>query len=1153
MSTGRAYEPTVAEQEALVGYLTDRIVGDATGENDGDRCVGESPSGRYYLATLAPTGLDLSAGRTRRGRATPSSAGFEFLVEGQPPALELFAKASVYCRVFPTLAEQLEVSDPELTQAERLARTYPLRQVFRRRTISVGPLQIELRGTYTDQRVGREELEEALQLVADEAVADGNAYRREDRLVRDITFSGAELENEATWAAFIAAQPGRVPKPDWHAAIWVLARPYGGERKRVSVLLENLSNPARRLVRGEDRVDHAREHFLFNVRVEARATLGSIVPLEMDLGPDAYRYDPRLHAYAVNCGVEEERAADGTIARLFTVPAPVHQTYRTPSEPHPATSFEVLERDPLPALDLLARDLEAFADDPAWDPTGLDERQAARKRLDREQSRLEAARLREGMRWLRRDPRLLRAFQLTNRTMVKLNNISGRQFEAWRRFQLVFLVSNLPALAWREHDPAEFTPGLWGDPEGRDPTAAATVLWFPTGQGKTEAYLGLIACALFYDRLRGKGRGVTAWCRFPLRLLSLQQTERQLDLVVAAEQVRAEIREEIEREGGDPGVPFSIGFYVGEANTPNTLSRDATLKALGDPLRRRENRVIDRCPYCRKKAVEIPEPDATELRLIHRCTSCGRDLPMYVVDTEIYRYLPAVVVGTIDKLAMIGLSDRFGALLGDVDCECTLHGFGRGMKCHERRAAGHPPKGTVAPLARPLYDPSPSLEIVDELHMLDEELGAFAGHYEGALVRVQEELTRRQREDQRAVRMKVICTSATVKGEDRQTEHLFGLPSVVVPLPGPQLERSFYWTVRKDQPLRRFVGVMPHRATAELTMARVLQTFHTTVRALEARGSELVPGLAGMPRTDFDALLDPYRVSLTYVTSLVDFGKLRRTMDSQVNEQLRHLGLREVKVADLSGDTAFEQVGSTLEDLQRPGGEIEAVIGTSMVSHGVDIARLDFMLFDGMPKAMAEYIQASSRVGRQQLGLVFMIFNPIRERDRSHFRYHAKFHEYLDRMVQPVAINRWSRYAAQKTVPGVLMAEILQVANRDYWGRGRAPRHLHELARMKEAMREVAGGGIDAAQPDALLEGLRRAYGLDKDGASEIAEEIAADLNTALANLRMAGAGATLAARSRPNYQGTPDYLGLRYEPMLSLRDVAEGIPFIVLSPRRPS
>src|SRR6185295_3136993 len=107
---------------------------------------------------------------------------------------------------------------------------------------------------------------------------------------------------------------------------------------------------------------------------------------------------------------------------------------------------------------------------------------------------------------------------------------------------------------------------------------------------------------------------------------------------------------------------------------------------------------------------------STRIVLRHVCTSCGREVPLHVVDAEIYRYLPSVVVGTLDKLAMVGLSDKFGALLGDVDCECTLHGFGRGMKCHERRAKGHP-KGTVVPLPKPLYDPSPTLEILDELHM----------------------------------------------------------------------------------------------------------------------------------------------------------------------------------------------------------------------------------------------------------------------------------------------------------------------------------------------------------------------------------------------------------------------------------------------------
>ena len=238
-----------------------------------------------------------------------------------------------------------------------------------------------------------------------------------------------------------------------------------------------------------------------------------------------------------------------------------------------------------------------------------------------------------------------------------------------------------------------------------------------------------------------------------------------------------------------------------------------------------------------------------------------------------------------------------------------------------------------------------------------------------------------------------------------------------------------------------------------------------------------------MSREGFDELLDLYRVSLTYVTSLVDFGKLRRSMDTQVNEYLRRRSLAEVAVRELSGDTSFDDVRMTLDHLT-DSGPTDGVIATSMVSHGVDVERLNVMVFNGMPKSMAEYIQASSRVGRRYLGLVFMIFNPIRERDRSHFRYHGKFHEYLDRMVAPVAINRWSRYAARKTLPGVLMAEILQVANREIWEAGGAPAHLHDLTRMQQALRPLDAGGIASARTEALLAALGEAYLIDRDEAT---------------------------------------------------------------------
>jgi Lhr-like helicase len=1151
----RHAEPTVEQQILLADHLEAVVVDDATGAADGDRCVSEPPSARYYLATLAPRDLNLSAGRERRGRQTPRSAGFEFEVMDDHASLDVRAVVSCYYRVLPTFEEQLGFAGGEQPASERSGRDYRLAPAFQRVAVDSGVTTLRLDPAHHLQYAGGAEFATGFRAACDAAAADPTVERRDGEDRKERFVPGDALVSENAFLAWLTALPGTPVIPSWAGRVTALTRPVGKGRFRVQLSVENLSDDpvVARRVRGESvqRHDDARDHFLFRIRLEVAARAGVIVPIETYLGPDAYRYDPDLPAYANNCGVEAERDSSGAIVRLRSVAAPSHQTRRMVSKEHPATSFSALAANPMPLLEDVAKDMRTWMASDAWSTAGLREELASRKEADRLAFADEIARYEDGVRWLGRDDRLLLAFKLANQTMVKLGAMSGKRHPGWHLFQLVFIVSQLPALAWREHDPGEFTAGLWGQVDDPDPTAAATVLFFPTSGGKTEAYLGLIACAMFYDRARGKSRGVTAWCRFPLRLLTLQQTQRQIDFVVAADEIRGESGRELAAVGGEAGDRFALGFFAGEGNTPNSLSRDQGVldRLITDPERRREVRVVDECPYCRKRAVDVLPPDPTELRLVHACRECHRELPVLIVDTELYRYLPTVIVGTLDKLANIGLTDRFGALLGDIDCECSLHGYGRGGKCHERRAKGHPrPEVSIRPVPPP-YDGCPSLEIVDELHMVDENLGAFSGHYEGILSVVERRLSPRSRPDRRGVRMKVIATTATIKGEDRQVDHLFGLRSVVVPLPGPSLEESFYWRL-VDRPMRRFIGIQPNRTTAEQALVRILQAFHEEIRALEAEGPTRVLGLTGLDRASFDELLDLYRVSLTYVTSLVDFGKLRRSMDTQVNEFLRQRGLTQVQVRELSGDTAFDDVRITLDHLT-DSGPTEGVIATSMVSHGVDIDRLNLMVFNGMPKSMAEYIQASSRVGRKYLGLVFMIFNPVRERDRSHFRYHGKFHEYLDRMVAPVAINRWSRYAARKTLPGLLMAEILQVANRDFWDAGRAPAHLHDLNRMQEALRPVAAGGLESVRVEALLADLGEAYLIERDEAAELRPELESRVSAAVSSIRAAGAAASAALGGRPRYRGTGDYLGLEYTPMISLRDIAEGIPFYVLPQRK--
>ncbi|MYT50122.1 hypothetical protein GTW50_06345 [Streptomyces sp. SID7815] len=1146
------FEPSVAQQTALVEHLVSAVVSDATGEAQGDVCLGEPPSARYFMESLGPHAVEPGGTAPRYGRTTPDSLGFEFEA-ANASSVTVKAQASFYYSALPTRAQQLEwAGDRE--------EPYRLAPLFKRLGVTVGPVEIVLGHEACMRQTLKAEFRHAFAEAVEAALGDPRIDRRVGNDRRERLVPPAAMEDDTSFEQWLAREVGGDPvAPSPAAHVVVTSRPVASGRLRVTATLQNLATDPVVTVQGRgsnagrSRRDEARDNALFRAGLEVEGD--RLLPIVMDLGADAYRYSGELGAYANNCGIEP-RWHNGRLVSVRSVPVPQHDTHRAVARTDERWGYAALARDPLPVLDDLADEMEAYLDTPAWNTADLQDRPelALRKESDRKAAALEVARFRDGIAWLRRDSRLLTAFRLANESMTELNTRKRRMSGGWRLFQLVAIVSQLGALAWREHPQHLFTPGLWGDDEGVDPTEAATVVWYPTGGGKTEAYLGLVLVCMFYDRTRGKKVGVSAWCRFPLRLLTLQQTQRQLDVIAAADTVRDRNADRIREVGGDPGWPFFIGFYAGGGNTPNSLTSDRMLDRLrSSEAERHAYRLVHDCPYCGDRSVHIPPPDPQGLRLQHVCGNdqCGKILPIVVVDTEIYRYLPTVVVGTLDKLANIGLSDRFGALIGDVDCWCPPHGFGRGGKCHERHAPGHP-KSSPRALETPLYDPSPSLEIIDELHMVNEELGAFSGHYEGLLAEVQRTLTSRHRPDGRGVRMKVVATTATIRGEDRQSEHLFGLRSVVVPLPGPNLDESFYWRLDRSLPLRRFVGVMPTRGTAEMTLVRILTSAHRALWKLDQRRG-LPPALETWPEEELRTVVDLYRTSLTYATTLVDFGRIRRSLDTQVNEALRREGFPDLRVAELKGETRLDEVRSVLDDLSSPNGNTGMVVATSMVSHGVDVDRLNLMLFNGMPRSMAEYIQASSRVGRAYHGLVFMLFNPVRERDRSHYRYHGKFHEYLDRMVEPVAINRWSRFAVRRTLPGILMGHLLQITNRDWWRAGNAPGHLHDLSKMQAALRDPSNGGLEGVQLTELLEALHSVFQSDRPEGQELRSDLEEMVEHALASLRSAGASAALAGGNNRGYRATGDYLGLECRPMTSLRDVSEGIPFHIVSDSRRS
>src|SRR5205085_1041534 len=149
-------------------------------------------------------------------------------------------------------------------------------------------------------------------------------------------------------------------------------------------------------------------------------------------------------------------------------------------------------------------------------------------------------------------------------------------------FQFGFLLANLRAIV----QPA-------------DDSAIVDIVWFATGGGKTETYLGLVITAAIHDRLRGKVTGITAWSRFPLRMLSLQQMQRFADAIASAEMVR--------RADGIGGDPFSLGFFVGRESTPNSIRPDPEENDPWDPDDEHmpaRVKVLQRCPFCAGDTIE---------------------------------------------------------------------------------------------------------------------------------------------------------------------------------------------------------------------------------------------------------------------------------------------------------------------------------------------------------------------------------------------------------------------------------------------------------------------------------------------------------------------------------------------------------------------
>jgi hypothetical protein len=454
-------------------------------------------------------------------------------------------------------------------------------------------------------------------------------------------------------------------------------------------------------------------------------------------------------------------------------------------------------------------------------------------------------------------------------------------------------------------------------------------------------------------------------------------------------------------------------------------------------------RMVMRCPYCGLEEVHTFIDRATnELR--HRCGSlnqplaegaCGRELPLYIVDEDAYSRLPTLLVGTLDKIANITFRPASRTFFGAASDVCSVHGFVANNTCHKQNTVGGCTRRQLKPLSKPAVDPGIPLIFQDELHLLREELGTFDGHYEALVDAIHQE--------RGAIRPKVLAATATIEGAEQQTRHLYWRELSQFPVPGPARGRSFYANTHSHYVTRGFVGLRPTAANPLDAAMALLQALRTELEILRSNPPKFKVeyGLGTLTDDDFLKLVDEHDLCCTYVNSKNDGSDIRRSINEQVKAGLREdFGEDQAnamlpEAITLSGDDGIEVVKEVLKCMETPQKDLDAsdskrlsdVVATSLISHGVDIDRLNLMLFYGWPNTTAEYIQASSRAGRTVPGLVFILFRPQRARERAIFDYFAKAHEYLDQMVEAVPIDRFAHNALYRTAFGLLLGRLLHI------------------------------------------------------------------------------------------------------------------------------
>lgn len=665
----------------------------------------------------------------------------------------------------------------------------------------------------------------------------------------------------------------------------------------------------------------------------------------------------------------------------------------------------------------------------------------------------------DGIEWLSTDTTARRAFMLANRAILEQQinfraesrtttlTRDGPVVEAgtpvkdwrdanrsWRAFQIGFLVAAARSAAEGDHDDRE----------------AVELIFFPTGGGKTEAYLGLAAFVLFYQRLTGRNTGVSVLMRYTLRLLTSQQFLRASALVCAMELIR--------KDSDDLGEQrFTIGIWVGGSTTPNNRQGAvASYNALAKGQTKENPFLVLRCPWCAAqmgaidaaKGVKADVPriagyrsvaGSVEFRCPDRRCPFRKSLPIFVIDDDLYEERPSIVIGTVDKFAMLAYRPEARKLFG------------------------------LDELSVRVCDP-PSLIIQDELHLISGPLGSMVGLYEPIIERL---CTRT--ENGESYRPKIVGSTATIRNYAEQICGLYGrTDAALFPPHGLDAADSFFARHARDP------------ETGELSQGRMYVGVHGpglgSIQTAQVRtGSALLQAPMSLPVEQRDA----WWSSLMFFNSIRELGTSVSLLQSDIPDYLYAMKLRSGateqryinELMELTSRLRQDEIPGAIARLERTletKRAIDVCLASNIIEVGVDIQRLSLLTVLGQPKSTSQYIQITGRVGRnwqERPGLVVTIYSPLRPRDRSHFEKFQAHHQRLYAEVEPVSVTPFSSPVLRRAAHAVAISYIRQTS---WEGIGPSPVPLDQFDEVERLLIERAEIADPESVPDVKRELERR-------------------------------------------------------------------------------